>query len=60
MPLFHGVVETPMREAVHSARLDVRVPPELLAATETVARSRMMSRGELVRAALRREVLQGA
>lgn len=47
-----------MRQQVHSARLDVRVPPDLLEAADAAARRRMMSRGELVRAAIRREVLE--
>lgn len=45
-----------MRAPFHTALIQVRVPPDLLAAAEAAAKRRMMSPSELVRAALRREV----
>lgn len=55
--LFMGMGKT-MRTAVHSARLDVRVHPDLLEALETSARKRKMSRGELARAAIRQFITE--
>lgn len=49
-----------MREQVHDAMVQVRVPAPLMAEAEQLAKRRHMSKSEFIRHAIRREVLEAA